>query len=96
MAFSSDLAPQSFSGFAGELLVGMFGSGLITSYNVTTGAWTGNMLDAADIPVHIPGLWAIAFGNGDAGGPTNTLYFASGPYGEAHGIFGKIVPHPGF
>ena len=90
------LAPQNFSGFAGDLLIANFGSGLITAYNPTTGAWAGNMLDASDIPVHIEGIWAIAFGNGDTGGPTNTLYFASGPYGEAHGIFGKIVPHPGF
>ena len=37
------------------------------------------------------GLWAIAFGNGAAGGPTTSLYFAAGPGGEAHGLFGSIT-----
>jgi len=90
------VAPQSFQGFGGDLLIGNFGSGGITAYNLSNGNFIGNMLNANDIPVQIDGLWALAFGNGDTGGPTNVLYFASGPYGEAHGIFGKIVPHPGF
>jgi hypothetical protein len=33
----------------------------------------------------------IAFGNGSAAGPTNTLYFASGPAAEQHGLFGSIT-----
>jgi hypothetical protein len=33
--------------------------------------------------------WAIAFGNGSAGGPTTTLYFVAGPGREAHGMFGS-------
>ena len=39
----------------------------------------------------IDGLWAIAFGNGTASGPTTSLYFAAGPGGEAHGLFGSIA-----
>jgi hypothetical protein len=41
--------------------------------------------------VAIDGLWAIAFGNGAAGGPTTTLYFAAGPSDEKHGLFGSIT-----
>ena len=89
------VAPQSFTGFGGDLLIGNFGSGLITAYNATTGVWMGNMLNANDLPVEIDGLWALAFGNGGSGGPTTTLYFTAGPYGENHGIFGMITPHVG-
>ncbi len=88
-------APSSFSGFAGDLLVGNFGSGLITAYNLSTGAWIGNMLNVNDLPVQIDGLWALTFGNGGSDGPTGTLFFTAGPYGENHGIFGSITPHPG-
>ncbi len=90
------LAPQSFLGYPGELLIGNFGSGLVTAFNASTGAWIGNMINANDLQVQIPGLWALTFGNGGSGGPTNTLYFTAGPYGENHGIFGMITPHPGF
>ena len=41
--------------------------------------------------ITIDGLWAIAFGNGAAGGPTTTLYFAAGPSDESHGLFGSIT-----
>lgn len=42
-------------------------------------------------PIAVDGLWAIAFGNGAAAGPTNTLYFLSGPSGEQHGLYGSIT-----
>ena len=41
--------------------------------------------------IKIPGLWAIAFGNGSAAGSANNLYFLSGPNGETHGLFGVIT-----
>ncbi len=88
-------APSSFFGFSGDLLVGNFGSGLIMAYNMTTGAWIGNMLNVNDLPLQIDGLWGLTFGNGGSGGPTGTLFFTAGPYGENHGIFGSITPHPG-
>ena len=89
------VAPSNFAGFANRLLIGNFGSGLITSFDATNGAWTGNMFNAANLPVQIDGLWAIAFGNGGSGGATNVLYFTGGAFDEIHGIFGKIIPHPG-
>jgi len=88
-------APASFSGFGNDLLVGNFGSGAISAYNISTGAWIGNMLNVNDLPVQIDGLWGLTFGNGGSDGPTNTLFFTAGPYGEIHGIFGSITPHPG-
>jgi uncharacterized protein (TIGR03118 family) len=88
-------APSSFSGFGNDLLVGNFGSGAISAYNISTGAWVGNMLNVNDLPVQIDGLWGLTFGNGGSDGPTGTLFFTAGPYGEVHGIFGSITPHPG-
>lgn len=88
-------APSSFSGFGNDLLVGNFGSGAISAYNISTGAWIGNMLNVNDLPVQIDGLWGLTFGNGGPDGPTGTLFFTAGPYGEVHGIFGSITPHPG-
>ena len=38
----------------------------------------------------IQGLWALEFGNGNAAGPTNSLFFTAGPNGEKHGLFGSI------
>ncbi|MGD0931756.1 MAG: TIGR03118 family protein [Candidatus Korobacteraceae bacterium] len=88
-------APASFSGFGNDLLIGNFGSGAISAYNISTGAWIGNMLNVNDLPVQIDGLWGLTFGNGGSGGPVGTLYFTAGPFGETHGIFGSITPHPG-
>jgi uncharacterized protein (TIGR03118 family) len=85
-------APANFNLFDNDLLVGNFGSGGISGYNLTTGAFIGNMFDVNYLELKIDGLWALAFGNGGSGGPTNTLYFTAGPFGENHGIFGSIVP----
>ena len=88
-------APASFSGFANDLLVGNFGSGAIVAFNMSNGTWIGNMENVNDLPVQIDGLWGLNFGNGGSGGPAGTLFFTAGPFGESHGIFGSITPHPG-
>jgi uncharacterized protein (TIGR03118 family) len=90
------VAPQSFSGFGGDLLVGNFGNGIITAYNASTGAWIGNMQNVNNVVLEIDGLWGLTFGNGSGGGPAGTLFFTAGSFGEKHGIFGAITPHPGF
>src|SRR5262249_6076766 len=41
-------------------------------------------------PVTIPGLRALAFGNGVSAGDTNSLYFTAAPGGGAHGLFGSL------
>jgi uncharacterized protein (TIGR03118 family) len=86
------LAPQGFGSFSGDLLIGNFGSGAIAAFDPTTGAFIGLMLDQSGLPLRIDGLWALAFGNGGGGGPTTTLHFTAGVFGETHGLFGSIVP----
>jgi hypothetical protein len=51
-------------------------------------------MSAAGRPLAIDGLWALSFGNGGNAGPTSTLFFTAGPGGEAHGMFGSLVPAP--
>jgi len=87
------MAPADFGSFAGDLLVGNFGNGRISAYaqNGSTWVYKGQLRLADGTPIAIDGLWAIAFGNGAAAGPTNTLYFLSGPGDEKHGLYGSIT-----
>src|SRR5437868_3205360 len=88
------LAPASFGIFGGALLIGNFGEGnpSIHAYNPTTGAFLGTLQDESGNGIEIDELWALAFGNGGAGGDVNTLYFTAGPGEEEHGLFGKLQP----
>ncbi len=88
------LAPSSFGVFSGDLLVGNFGNGRVSAYQDRGGGkWVfkGQLRHGDQTLVTIDGLWAIAFGNGAAAGPTTSLYFAAGPGGESHGLFGSIT-----
>jgi uncharacterized protein (TIGR03118 family) len=88
------LAPSSFGPFSGDVLVGNFGNGRISAYKDNGGGkwvYKGQLKRSDGTSIAIDGLWAIAFGNGSAAGPTTSLYFAAGPDGEAHGLFGSIT-----
>jgi uncharacterized protein (TIGR03118 family) len=85
------VAPASgFGGFGGDILVGQFGSGAILAYT-PAGVFSGILLDPASLQLQIDGLWALAFGNGGSAGPTTTLFFTAGAFGEAHGILGSMT-----
>ena len=96
------MAPGTFGDFAGKLLVGNFGDGLIHAYDPSTGAFLGTLNDATGKPIAVQGLWSLLFGNGGRGGDPQTLYFAAGipgPNGESlesHGLFGSIQAAPSF
>jgi uncharacterized protein (TIGR03118 family) len=87
------LAPADFSVFGGDLLVGNFGNGRISAYTQRGSKWVykGQLRAGDGTPITIDGLWGIAFGNGSAAGPTNTLYFLSGPAGGKHGLYGSVT-----
>ncbi len=89
------MAPANFGAYSGDLLVGNFGNGKINAYQLRTtdNKWVykGQVRVASGAPIVIEGLWAIAFGNGASAGPTNNLYFAAGPSGGTHGLFGFIA-----
>jgi uncharacterized protein (TIGR03118 family) len=88
------LAPSSFGPFSGDVLVANFGNGRISAYKDNGGGkwvYKGQLKRSDGTPIAVDGLWAIAFGNGSAAGPTTSLYFAAGPGAEAHGLFGSIT-----
>ena len=84
------LAPANFGPFSNALLVGNFGDGHIQAFDPESGKFLGRLRDEGGKPIVIDGLWGIMFGNGAQGGDTNALYFASGPDGETHGLFGSL------
>ncbi len=83
-------APSNFGAFSNDLLVANHGNGQIEAYNITTGAFLGNLTNAAGQKVVIPGLKGLSFGNGALGGLTNTLYFTAGTNGGADGTMGSL------
>ena len=85
------VAPSTWNQLSGKLLVGQFGSGGIAAYDLTNNLFLGVLGDDQGLPIRINGLWGLSFGNGGASGPTDTLYFASGYFDEAHGLFGTLT-----
>jgi uncharacterized protein (TIGR03118 family) len=96
------LAPQDFGFFSHDLLIGNRFGGTISAYDIATGNFLGDLLDANDQPIAIDGLWGLEFdnrGNNEAGtkatpstGPV--LFFAAGINHYADGLFGTLTPVP--
>ncbi len=91
------LAPANFGVFGGSLLIGNFGNGLINAYDPKTFNYRGQLTDGTGKPLAYPSLWELlpggtTVGNTTAvsGGDPNTVYFAAGLTGEAHGLFAAI------
>lgn len=85
------IAPADFGRYSGDLLVGNFGDGRINAVDPATGDFLGQLRDANNRPITIDGLWALAFGGGNANsGLANSLYFTAGPNGETGGLFGVL------
>ena len=87
------VAPAGFGAFAGDILVGNFGDGRISAYEQRGSKWVyrGQLRKGDGSIIAVDGLWAIAFGNGSAAGPTTSLYWAAGPNDEKGGAFGVIT-----
>jgi uncharacterized protein (TIGR03118 family) len=84
------LAPAGFGRFSNSVLIGNFGDGRINAYEPVFRSPLGSLRGQDHRPIQIDGLWGIAFGNGSAGQPVNTLFFAAGPAEESHGLYGRL------
>jgi uncharacterized protein (TIGR03118 family) len=87
------MAPDGFGEFGGDLLIGNFGDGTIHAFkqeSATDFDLEGAVQRRNGNVMSIQGLWALQFGNGNAAGPTDSLFFTAGPNGERHGLFGSI------
>lgn len=89
-----DIAPSSFGDFAGDLLVGNFGDGTISAFDLTTGMFDGKLLGTDGNPIVLGDLWALLNGNGGRGGDVDKVYFTAGVSDEAHGLLGALAPAP--
>ena len=84
------MAPEGFGDHGGQLLVGNFGNGRINAYDARSGEFEGVLRRPDGTPVQVEGLWGLAFGNGNAAGPVDTLFFAAGINHEQNGLFGSL------
>lgn len=82
----------NFGSFSYALIVGNFGDGTISAFDLDTGNYLGTMQDGKGNNISIDGLWGLQWGNGVSGGDPGTLYFASAPSGGQHGLFGSLKP----
>jgi uncharacterized protein (TIGR03118 family) len=89
-------APANFGWASGDILVGNFGDGRINAYRPSGFFATpeGPLNAPSGDPISIDGLWALQFGNGNAAGPTDSLFFTAGPDDESNGLFGSIRVAP--
>jgi len=89
----------NFGSFSYALVVGNFGDGTISAFDLNSGNYLGTMQDGKGNAISIPGLWGLQWGNGGSGGSASALYFAAspgaGPSGYSqHGLFGSLKPGP--
>ena len=87
------IAPaHGFGKFNGDLLVGNFGNGRISAFDLRTRHFDGQLRRHDGKRIRIEGLWALMFGNGAAGTPRQLL-FTAGIGDERHGLLGFIRVH---
>jgi uncharacterized protein (TIGR03118 family) len=84
-------SPSDFGAFSHRLLIGNFGDGRVSAFNMITGKFEGQLLDSTSQPLVVDGLWALSFGNNTRAGSSTELYFTAGPNGEGDGLLGKIA-----
>ncbi len=85
---------ERFGNFNNALFVGNFGDGSVNAFNFDSGDFLGDVRDVSGNPIIIPGVWALQFGLGVAGGSSSALYFTAGIDDEQHGLFGKLTVNP--
>jgi len=82
------VAPPTWGGIAGDILVGSFHDGFIYVFQGTT--FVGQ-LASSNGAVRIQGLWALTPGNPQNGG-TGTIWFSAGTEDGRDGIVGELIP----
>lgn len=88
------IAPPSFGQLGGDLLVGNFGDGTISAYNLQNDSSAGQLTGTNGQPITIQDLWALTPGSGGNGSDTNKIYFTAGLQNEMHGLFGSLSASP--
>ena len=90
--WGATIAPRTFGAFPGALLIGNFGDGTINAFNLTTGAFLGQLEDSNGAVITNPSLWELLFDPSATTGDPKTLYITAGLANEKHGLFAAITP----
>jgi len=89
------VAPTGFGSLAGDLLIGNFGDGTVNIFSpngTSLATSVGALMVSNGGALAIPGLWSLAFGNGDPDKPVTTLFYTAGFADQTDGVFGSISP----
>ena len=86
------LSPVDYGLLSNRLLVANLGDGQINAFGFSTGQFSATLSDARAMPIAVPGLHGIAFGNDMNNQPHTTLFYAAGGVNEVNGTFGRLDP----
>jgi uncharacterized protein (TIGR03118 family) len=87
------IAPADFGKYAGDLLVGNFGDGTISAFDLQHDDKNmGKLLGIDNKPITIGDLWSLTPGNDGKAGSSGEIYFTAGIKDEAQGLFGSLSP----
>ena len=88
------VAPTGFGSIAGDVLIGNFGDGKINIFapnGKQLATSVGSLAGSNGQALSFPGLWSLAFGNGDSDKPSTTLFYTAGFADQTDGVFGSIA-----
>jgi uncharacterized protein (TIGR03118 family) len=88
------VAPTGFGSIAGDVLIGNFGDGKINIFSPNgnqLATSVGSLNGSNGQALSFPGLWSLAFGNGDSDKPLTTLFYTAGFANQTDGVFGSIT-----
>jgi uncharacterized protein (TIGR03118 family) len=87
------IPPAGFGIFATKLLIGNFGDGTISVFDLASGNFIDQMKDSTGAVIVNTSLWELIFGGGGPAGDPNTMYITAGLANEQHGLFASILPN---
>ena len=88
------VAPTGFGSIAGDVLIGNFGDGKMNIFapnGKQLATFVGSLTGSNGQALSFPGLWSLAFGNGDSDKPSTTLFYTAGFADQTDGVFGSIT-----
>ena len=86
------LAPAHFGLFGNAILIGNFGDGEISAWNLQNRDFIDWIRDGQGKIIKLGTLWTLVFGGGLTSTP-QTLYFTTGLVNEQDGLFGTLTPN---
>jgi uncharacterized protein (TIGR03118 family) len=86
------LAPARFGLFGNAILIGNFGDGEISAWNLQNRDFIDWIRDGQGKIIKLGTLWELVFGGGMNASP-QTLYFTTGLVNEQDGLFGTLTPN---